>query len=125
MYPIIEYAFTPSSPMYFISMRFMQRIVTGVVSWESISGRPRVSILPTRAASNFTGAILSTPRFLTKCTTIIASPATCEMPVAIAAPAMPFCSGKTNSQSRKMFSAVLTMVEAMTNTGAPSLRPKP
>ena len=108
--------------MYFISVRFMQRIVTGVVSWESISGRPRVSILPTRAASNFTGAILSTPRFLTKCTTIIASPATCEMPVAIAAPAMPFCSGKTNSQSRKILMTVETIEATLTSTGEPSLR---
>lgn len=46
-------------------------------------------------------------------------------PLLTAAPARPCFSGETNSQSRKMFKAVLTMVETMTNTGAPSFRPKP
>ena len=51
--------------------------------------------------------------------------AVCESPVAIAAPLIPILRGKTKSQSRKIFNSVLTIVETITNTGAPSFLPKP
>lgn len=42
----------------------------------------------------------------------------------MAAPITPFCKGNTNSQSRKMFTAVLTTFVTATSPGEPSLRQK-
>ena len=41
IYPMSEKALIPSSPTNRASTRFMQKIMMGVVNWESISGRPR------------------------------------------------------------------------------------
>ena len=57
-----------------------------------------------------------------KCDDTISMPHVCEMPVAMAAPISPFCSGNTNSQSRKMLMTVAIVEPTLTSTGEPSLR---
>ena len=57
-----------------------------------------------------------------KCVDTISIPHVCEMPVAMAAPISPFCSGNTNSQSRKILITVAIVEPTLTSTGEPSLR---
>lgn len=54
----------------------------------------------------------------------MAQDSTCPSPEATAAPTIPHCKGKMNSQSRKMLAAAPAHIPTKDRVGAPSLRTK-
>ena len=100
----------------------MHSVATGTANCAIASGVPRSRSLRTSAPESRNRPTRSLPRRRKKCDDTISIPQVCEMPVATAAPISPFCSGNTNSQSRKILMTVETIEATLTSTGEPSLR---
>src|SRR5574344_595249 len=88
------------------------------------SGSPRLNTLRKRMREGTKPERRSCPFLRMKWSETIARLATCDTPVAIAAPLIPRWSGKTVSQSPNTFSTVAMMTDAPISPGEPSFRQK-